>query len=109
LSSGEDGLFNRNHDAMVSQYLIARLYSTGGNDIEQDLEKAWKWAQFVREKSGGTDLLYCCENSPLKKQLIEHERIDQLISEIEKQLPAETIKRLQKQQPYWKPTIIKSF
>lgn len=103
LSAGRDGYFNQNSDAMVAQYLIGRLYSTGGKGLSKDPAEAWLWIHFVNNYSKGTDLLYCCENSSLGAQRIPHGRISELLEKIEAQMAPETLEKIKSKSVSWRP------
>jgi len=103
LSAGDKGYFNQNSDARVAQYLMARLYFQGGRGVTRDITAAWHWATYVQSTSEGKDVLFCCENSKMKKQFITQERITTLLSEIEKSLSAEALSELEQNHKSWKP------
>jgi len=103
ISAGDAGYFNQNNDARVAQYLIARLYAEGRKDIGKNLTEAWLWAHYAQQSSSGKDILFCCENSKLKTQKIEAERLVTLLNSIEAELPPETLEKLKKQATHWRP------
>lgn len=103
LSAGDPGYFNQNNDARVAQYLIARMYAEGRKDINKNLPEAWLWAQYVRASSNGKDIVFCCENSKLRTKKIEAARIEKLLVDIRRELPAETLQKLRQQAKDWQP------
>lgn len=103
LSGGDKGFFNRNNDAKVAQYLIARIYAQGSPDVEKNIPEAWLWANYVHRQSDGSDILFCCENSRLETQKIEFARIDALLKKIESSMTADELGYLKENYSQWRP------
>lgn len=103
LSGGDKGFFNRNNDAKVAQYLVARMYSEDRQGMKKNIAEAWLWAKYVHEKSEQADILFCCENSKLDRRDIEFTRIDALLKKIEAELTPDQLKLLREISVTWKP------
>jgi hypothetical protein len=56
---GETGYFGQRNDALIAQYRLAVLYSSG-KGVEFDLVKAYLLANYVVQKSNGESVFFCC-------------------------------------------------
>ena len=103
LSAGVDGFFNQNNDALVAQYLIARIWTDEALFSQNQLAEAWLMVNHIIVKKNDSDILYCCENSSLGEQTIENERIIELRNSIENKLGPQDLTTLKKRAVYWTP------
>jgi TPR repeat protein len=63
---GEAGYFGQRNDALIAQYRLAVLYSSG-TGVELDLVKAYLLANNVVKKSNGESVFFCCAFSTVPK------------------------------------------
>lgn len=100
-TTGREGYFNQNSDAMVAQYQIANIY-LNGNGIKKDLIAAYLWANNVISESKGKDVFYCCEFEG--GRWIPHAQIKETLAKIESEMSAEQKKTAESLRKTWKVT-----